>query len=451
MNLANISERKTRKSVPSKSVGSLLAGGKSRIEWDEKVPNFGQRILASGERRWIVIKRPDGGIHPVTVTLGSCDVHSLKEARKWAHGVIAQLDKGNNPNVEKQKAREAERAKKAEAENTFFQMGRSYLRRCEEKNRSRTTVLEYQRILHGNDLEPWRVRPINGISHGEIESLIERVRSRAPVMANRMLAFVSAVFKHARFKGAIENDPLKSLNRDEIRHVEKSRNRTLVHPYTGDLSELLAVWRGAESIEPEHHPLRALAKLLILTGARAGVFTLDHPGQTEALTWRHVKDLNRPEHARLEIPPAIRKGGNRDNETRVIPLSPEAIKILNGLAKAGDNAPVFTVDGERPLMMTSKVRAIWQEQANKIAGRELEPWTPHDLRRSVATGLGHLGTPHAVIDEILDHAGEAKRGIRAVYDRSQRVAACREWLRKWAAHLSLNLAMKNPKNRPSRA
>jgi integrase len=94
------------------------------------------------------------------------------------------------------------------------------------------------------------------------------------------------------------------------------------------------------------------------------------------------------------------------------------------------------MDGIRPLRIDVDERNRLRTLADEAAGHALEHWTPHDLRRSVATGLGHLGTPHAIIDEILDHAGEAKAGIRGTYDRSQRVELCREWLTKWADHLA---------------
>lgn len=436
MDLQKSSEGKTEKPASAKSVSSPLStSSKPGFEWDKNLPHFGVRILPSGERRWVVVKRPAGSTRVVIVTLGSCDALKRKEAEKLAYKTIAKLAEGINPNAIKKETRKAERAAKAEATNTFLHVGRSYLRRCEDKGRRQTTIAEYHRMLHGDDLQPLHARPINGISAKELEGLIGRVQARAPVQANRTLELLSAVFKHGLRKGAIPIDPVARLDRDELRHREKSRKRTLIHPYTNDPSELIAVWQGAEMIEPAHHPLRAMVQLLILTGVRVGVLARSHPGQVGALTWRHVKDLNRPQHARLEIPPALRKTGDNDDDIQVIPLPPLAVKILNRLAKVGDDAPVFTVTGSRPIKIDDGVRDQLRKLANKAAGKELEHWTLHDLRRSMATGLGHLGTPHAIIDEILDHAGEAKAGIRGTYDRSQRVALCREWLTKWADHL----------------
>jgi len=94
----------------------------------------------------------------------------------------------------------------------------------------------------------------------------------------------------------------------------------------------------------------------------------------------------------------------------------------------GEDAPVFTLDGKTSLRADYHLRDQLRAMGDKAAGRELAHWVLHDLRRSVATGLGFLGCPPAIIDEILDHAGEAKAGIRGVYDLSARVGLRRQWL-----------------------
>jgi integrase len=70
------------------------------------------------------------------------------------------------------------------------------------------------------------------------------------------------------------------------------------------------------------------------------------------------------------------------------------------------------------------------------AGVQLEPWTVHDLRRSVATGMGEgLGIAPHVVEAILNHISGHKAGIAGVYNRAtyekERTAA----LAMWADHL----------------
>ena len=47
---------------------------------------------------------------------------------------------------------------------------------------------------------------------------------------------------------------------------------------------------------------------------------------------------------------------------------------------------------------------------------DLEPWTIHDLRRTVGTGLGKLGISRFIIARVLNHAD---RTVTAIYDRHE--------------------------------
>ncbi|MBF6571165.1 MAG: hypothetical protein IVW54_20060, partial [Candidatus Binataceae bacterium] len=67
------------------------------------------------------------------------------------------------------------------------------------------------------------------------------------------------------------------------------------------------------------------------------------------------------------------------------------------------------------------------------------PWTVHDLRRTVATGLAKLGCPRVVQDRILNHVDSS---VAAIYDRHTYNSEARAWLQKWADHMDA-LATRN--------
>lgn len=62
----------------------------------------------------------------------------------------------------------------------------------------------------------------------------------------------------------------------------------------------------------------------------------------------------------------------------------------------------------------------------------LDKWTPHDLRRTAATGLSRIGCPDEVIDAILNHA---KKGIIGVYNQNKHDKEKEIWLTAWSEHL----------------
>ncbi len=62
----------------------------------------------------------------------------------------------------------------------------------------------------------------------------------------------------------------------------------------------------------------------------------------------------------------------------------------------------------------------------------LDDVTPHDLRRTAASGMASLGIARLVIAKVLNHV---ENGVTAVYDRHGYDAEKRHALEAWAAHL----------------
>lgn len=62
----------------------------------------------------------------------------------------------------------------------------------------------------------------------------------------------------------------------------------------------------------------------------------------------------------------------------------------------------------------------------------MEEWSPHDLRRTVRTGLSRLQCPSEVAEAILGHS---RKGIEGTYDLHGYEKESRIWLQKWADHL----------------
>jgi hypothetical protein len=67
----------------------------------------------------------------------------------------------------------------------------------------------------------------------------------------------------------------------------------------------------------------------------------------------------------------------------------------------------------------------------------MEAWRIHDLRLTATTRMNDLGADPYVVDAILNHvSGEAKRGVRGVYNRSAYTVKAREALVKWGEHVA---------------
>ena len=67
---------------------------------------------------------------------------------------------------------------------------------------------------------------------------------------------------------------------------------------------------------------------------------------------------------------------------------------------------------------------------------EGEPWTLHDIRRTVATRLYEAGTDVLTVEDLLGHTTGARRGVAGTYNRAQTLERQRPALRAWAAKLA---------------
>lgn len=75
--------------------------------------------------------------------------------------------------------------------------------------------------------------------------------------------------------------------------------------------------------------------------------------------------------------------------------------------------------------------------AHRFQAAGIEPFTPHDLRRTGRAGLASLGIEDEVAERVLNHQ---KKGMKRVYDRFAYLSQKHDAIDKWAKHLSDLLA-----------
>jgi hypothetical protein len=122
--------------------------------------------------------------------------------------------------------------------------------------------------------------------------------------------------------------------------------------------------------------------------------------------------------------------------------SRSAIRSLPIITAKSDNGEdkselVFTTTGSTPWSGFSKLKRQIDEQiARQVAedgGEPMAPWTMHDLRRSLVTGMNDRGLaqPH-VIEAIVNHISGHRGGIAGIYNRAVYVDERRRALEAWA-------------------
>jgi integrase len=185
-------------------------------------------------------------------------------------------------------------------------------------------------------------------------------------------------------------------------------------------AELKAVWNAAGETG---WPFGAVARLLILTGARRS--------EIAQLLWPEIQEAN------LHLAGERTKSG----EPRNIPLSKAALAVIEGLPRLAEGELVFTTNGKTPISGWSKAK---HELDKHLRGEAMQPWTLHDIRRTVATGLQRLGIGLEIIEAVLGHVAGSRAGVVGIYQRHSFDAEKAAALEAWGAHVMALLEGKKP-------
>ena len=63
------------------------------------------------------------------------------------------------------------------------------------------------------------------------------------------------------------------------------------------------------------------------------------------------------------------------------------------------------------------------------------PWTVHDLRRTVVTGMAEIGIAPHIVEAVVNHVSGHKGGVAGVYNRAKYSQEKRAALQRWADHV----------------
>jgi len=122
----------------------------------------------------------------------------------------------------------------------------------------------------------------------------------------------------------------------------------------------------------------------------------------------------------------------------VLPLSDWAVEEIRSLMGIS-SASLYLLprkDGLKPINPMLITRSV-ERLAHRFQAVGIEPFSPHDLRRTGRTGLASLGVEDEIAERVLNHQ---KKGMKRVYDRFAYSPQKRDALEKWAKYLSDLLA-----------
>ena len=164
------------------------------------------------------------------------------------------------------------------------------------------------------------------------------------------------------------------------------------------------------------YPFGPIVRLLIMTGQRRNEVAGMRWGELalDESTWTIPKDRakNKREHH--------------------VPLPAVAIDMLRALPRVADAEFVFSPRSTAPSGYSAAKIRLDREIAALNDGQEIEPWTLHDLRRTVATEMAELRIAPHVVEAVLNHKSGTIRGVAAIYNRYNYATEKRAALEVWA-------------------
>jgi hypothetical protein len=110
-------------------------------------------------------------------------------------------------------------------------------------------------------------------------------------------------------------------------------------------------------------------------------------------------------------------------------------RASNALVLPGAVGSVFSGWSKSKVALDKAIIETRAKAGAKATATPLVPWSIHDLRRTVATGLQRLGVRLEVTEAVLNHISGSRGGIAGVYQRHDWAAEKRSALDAWAAHV----------------
>jgi integrase len=411
-------------------------GRKDKLVFDDTQRGLAVRVTASGGRTYLCQYTLHG--QKWRVPLGSCSALSLADARDAAAAIMGDVARGRNPVADRKAAAAAERAKRARDRLTLRVLIDDW-HRLHLAGRRASYAAEAVRALHSafadalddaaEDLDR------GGVVHA-LDALTRRRgkggrdKPKGTAMTGRTAAYGRAAFGWAVKRGAVRANPFADL---PIAKTAGKRERVLSDEELGE------IWRAAGDAPS---PYGSIVRLLILTGQRRG--------EVAGMTWGELSD----DLASWTMPGERTKNG----AAHMVPLSAAARDLARTLLPTAANEGKRAIADRRArgaLVLPGAAgttfggwskakaaldKAIVAARAKAAATTRkstipLVPWSVHDLRRTLATGLQRLGIRLEVTEAVLNHISGSRGGIAGVYQRHDWAAEKRAALDAWAAHV----------------
>lgn len=383
--------------------------GRQIDHFDTVVKGLTLTVSPGGTKAWgLFYTKPASGKR-ARMKIGRYPEISLAKAREKARETRATIGEGQDPATEK---------KALENAQTVSDLVGNYIKRQAATKRTGPAI---ERRLRKNVEAAIGNIKLGELHRRDLTRVIDAIKDRgAATEANRVFEDMRAMIRWARGRGDLDDNLMEGM-RKPSETVERDRVLTP--------REIEMVWHALPDADMREST-RRIIRLCLITGQRVGEIC----GMTQ-----NEIDLGT---GIWTIPPARSKNGRAHS----LPLPAIALDIIRTqLAEAEALAErkgrertlhIFPAPGGGEAVKNASIsKAI---KRNEVDGRVMGivPFTPHDLRRTCATGMEEMGISPFVVGHVLNHVSITKASITSrVYARYSYEREKREALAAWADRL----------------
>lgn len=352
------------------------------------------RIRPSGKKMFVWYAR-DADKKRHVITLGEYPAVSLAEARTKLGKLKKKQIQGTLFNT-------------GEAPKTVAELCADFFAERIVPHRTRPDVVKQ---IIGHDILPSIGKlKLDMITPLDINAMIRTVSKRAPTHAGKVLAIVKQMFAYAEGLGYIDRSPAYAQKPKDLGIVINTpRDRYL------NSEEIALFWDALDKAPRMSDPVRTAFRILLLSGVRSGELRL--------AKWEHIDFDKRTWFVPEE---------NSKTRAWTIPLSSHLIKQFRALQALSGGSEWVIAGKNGPV--TDKVFGRAMKRLFEQGILEIDPATPHDLRRTLRSHLDDLDVDPHISEKCLNHSlGK----IAETYNKNQMLPQRMEALEKWGDFVDL--------------
>lgn len=241
---------------------------------------------------------------------------------------------------------------------------------------------------------------------------------RAPVAAGLVLQNIKQAFRYCAKRKHEVNPAIFMLDNEMVgAKSAREKSRTLATEVTNTELVELVRWLESGKVLPYY---RHLITLLLGFGCRTQELRLSRKGEWDLKSWVWTVP---PEHNKT----AKKEQGSGFSGEIVRPI-PDGLKpLILHLVESG-TGDYLLGELKKPEAVSLYGGKLWQKL------QHAQPWSLHDLRRTVATQLNTIGIAPHVVEAVLGHSQEK---VQRTYNRSQYLPEKLDALNKWQERLDV--------------